>query len=253
MAWVIDLDGVVWLGSQLIPGAPEAVAQLRASGHDVVFVTNNSFATVGEQEAKLASFGIDAAGDVVTSAVVAARLVEPGERVVVLGGAGIVEAVLARGAEVVDDVTADVVMVGLDRDLSYDRLDRAARAVRAGARFVATNTDSTYPTAAGLLPGGGAMVAAVAVASGVEPVVAGKPHEPAAAFVRDRLGPQGVMVGDRPGTDGAFARVLGYRFALVLSGVTSGEDLPVDPQPDLVGEDLASLVAAVVPGPGAGS
>ena len=257
MAWVIDLDGVVWLGAHLIPGAPEAVARVRAAGHDVVFVTNNSFATVAQQEAKLASFGIDAAGDVVTSAVVGAGLVDPGERVFVLGGAGIVEAVQRRGAEVVDDVSVDVVMVGLDRDLSYDRLDRAARAVRAGARFVATNTDSTYPTAEGLLPGGGAVVAAVAVASGVEPIVAGKPHEPAAAFVRERLGPYGVMVGDRPGTDGAFARVLGYRFALVLTGVTTPSELPVVPEPDLVGEDLLAVVTSVLDGadarPGPGS
>lgn len=247
MAWVIDLDGVVWLGSQPIPGAAGAVRRLRQAGEDVLFVTNNSFATLAEQEAKLDAFGIPAAGDVVTSAVVGASLVDAGQRVVVLGGAGIVEAVRARGAVVVDDDRADVVIVGLDRALSYDRLDRAARAVRRGARFIATNTDATYPTAHGLLPGGGAIVAAVAVASGAEPVVAGKPCEPAAEFIRHRLGAEGVMVGDRPDTDGAFARVLGYRFALVLSGVTSRSELPVEPAPDVVADDLASLVELTLP------
>lgn len=247
MAWVIDLDGVVWLGSQPILGAADAVARLRGAGEDVLFVTNNSFATVAEQEAKLASFGIPAAGDVVTSAIVGASFVEPGQRVVVVGGSGITEAVEARGGVVVDDHAADVVLVGLDRALSYERVDRAARAVRAGARFVATNTDATYPTPEGLLPGGGAMVAAVAVASGVEPIVAGKPCEPAAAFIRERLGPEGVMVGDRPDTDGRFAAVLGYRFALVLSGVTTLSDLPVDPPPDLVGDDLAAVVGSALP------
>jgi HAD superfamily hydrolase (TIGR01450 family) len=242
MAWVIDLDGVIWLGATPIPGSSEAVAQLRAAGEDVLFVTNNSFATVAQQEAKLASFGIEAAGDVVTSAVVGARLIEPGERVFVLGGAGIVDAVEARGGVVVDELPADAVVVGLDRHLSYERLDLASRAVRAGARFIATNTDATYPTAEGLLPGGGAIVAAVAVACGAEPVVAGKPCEPAASFIRHRLGPTGIMVGDRPGTDGLFAGALGYRFGLVLSGVTTSTDLPVVPPPDLVAPDLASLV-----------
>lgn len=246
MAWVLDLDGVVWLGATPIPGAAEAVARLRHAGEHVVFVTNNSFATVAQQEAKLASVGIEAAGDVVTSAVVGAQFVEPGERVLVVGGQGIIEATEARGGVVVDDLPADVVLVGLDRALSYDRLDRAARAVRAGARFVATNTDATYPTSLGLLPGGGAIVAAVAVASGVEPVVAGKPCEPAAAFVRHRLGPDGIMVGDRPATDGAFAGVLGYRFGLVLSGVTTSSDLPVEPAPDVVAPDLRTLVERVL-------
>jgi 4-nitrophenyl phosphatase len=249
MAWVIDLDGVIWLGATPIPGSADAVSRLRAAGEDVLFVTNNSFATLAEQEAKLASFGIGAAGDVVTSAVVAADMVAPGERVFVLGGQGIVEAVQARGAIVVDGPAADVVLVGLDRSLSYDRLDLAARAVRGGARFVATNTDSTYPTAQGLQPGGGAIVAAVATAAGAEPVVAGKPHPPAAEYIRHRLGAEGIMVGDRPGTDGHFAVVLGYRFGLVLSGVTTSSDLPVDPPPDVVAPDLAGLVSAVLGSP----
>lgn len=248
MGWVIDLDGVVWLGTEPITGAADAVARLRRGGQHVLFVTNNSFATVAEQEAKLASFGIEAPGDVVTSAMVAAEQVAPGERVVVLGGAGIVEAVRARGGLVVDHDDADVVLVGLDRQLTYDRLDRAARAVRGGARFVATNTDATYPTASGLLPGGGAMVAAVEVAAGVPPVVTGKPHPPAAAFIRSRLGAEGIMVGDRPDTDGRFAGVLGYRFGLVLSGVTGRDDLPVEPAPDVVADDLSSLVASELGG-----
>jgi 4-nitrophenyl phosphatase len=245
VGWVIDLDGVVWLGSEPIPGGAEAVARLRAAGHAVLFVTNNSFATVAEQEAKLAALGIEAAGDVVTSALAGASLVEPGQRVLVVGGPGIVEAVEARGAVVTDGLDAEVVMVGLDPALTYDRLDRAARAVRAGARLVATNTDPTYPTARGLLPGGGAIVAAVAVAAGAEPVVAGKPHPPAAALVRARLGPNGTLVGDRADTDGRFARALGYRFGLVLSGVTA-DAAGVEPVPDLVAGDLVSLVAGAM-------
>ncbi len=99
MAWVLDLDGVVWLADDPIPGAPEAIARLRARGERVLFVTNNSFAPAADTEAKLAGMGIPAEGDVLTSALAGATLVEPGERVLVCGGPGIAEACEARGAE----------------------------------------------------------------------------------------------------------------------------------------------------------
>jgi HAD superfamily hydrolase (TIGR01450 family) len=242
VAWVLDLDGVIWLADQPLPGSADAVARLRAAGERVLFVTNNSFALVGEQEAKLERLGIPAHGDVVSSAMAAATLVEPGERVLVCGGPGIVEAVTARGAEPVPDGDADVVAVGFHRDFDYERLRVATRAVRRGARLVATNDDATYPTPDGLIPGGGAIVAAVAYASQTAPTVAGKPHRPMAELVRALVGEAGTVVGDRPDTDGAFAVTLGYRFALVLSGVTGKDDLPVTPSPDVVADSLAALV-----------
>jgi 4-nitrophenyl phosphatase len=150
-----------------------------------------------------------------------------------------------RGAEVVSEGRADVVTVGLTTEFDYDALSRAMEAIRAGARFVASNDDATFPDADGLRPGNGALVAAVATAAGVEPVVAGKPHEPIADLVRQRLGDAGIMVGDRPETDGLFAKVLGYRFGLVLTGVTAASDLPVEPAPDIVAPSLADLVEAV--------
>jgi HAD superfamily hydrolase (TIGR01450 family) len=243
VAWVLDLDGVIWLADQPLPGAAEAVARLRAAGERLLFVTNNSFAPVGEQEAKLERFGIPAHGDVVTSAMAGATLVEPGERVLVCGGPGIVEAVTARGAEPVRDGDADVVAVGFHRDFDYERLRVAMRAVRRGARLVATNDDATYPTPDGPIPGGGSIVAAVAYASQATPIVAGKPHQPMADLVRALMGDEGTVVGDRPDTDGAFAVMLGYRWALVLSGVTGKGDLPVSPTPDVVADSLATLVA----------
>lgn len=245
VAWVLDLDGVIWLADQPIPGAAEAVARLRASGERALFVTNNSSVPLGEQEAKLARFGIPAAGDVVTSAMAGATLVEPGERVLVCGGPGIVEAVAARGAEPVRDGDADVVMVGFHRDFDYERLRVASGAVRRGARLVATNDDATYPTPEGPIPGGGAIVAAVAYASGTTPVVAGKPHVPMADLVRALAGPSGTVVGDRPDTDGRFAKTLGWPFALVLTGVTGPDDLPVTPAADVVADSLAALVPPV--------
>ena len=110
---------------------------------------------------------------------------------------------------------------------------------------MATNDDSTFPTAHGLEPGNGAIVAAVATAAGATPVVAGKPHDAIAAVVRSIVGPDQdlVTVGDRADTDGRFAQALGGRFGLVLSGVTKRADLPVSPEPDLVGDDLADLAA----------
>jgi len=251
--WGLDLDGVIWNGTEPIAGSAEAVAALRAAGRSVVFVTNNSFATIAQQEAKLASFGIDATDSVITSAQAAASLLTPGERTLVLGGPDVLEALQAREVECVDPDTVaagasavaaariDVVVAGLDWALSYERLAAAVQSVLAGARFVATNTDVTYPSERGLLPGAGAIVAAVATSTGVAPTVAGKPEQPAADLVRARFGTQGVMVGDRPETDGAFAGALGYAFALVLSGVTV-DPAGVEPVPHLVATDLATLV-----------
>lgn len=243
MGWVIDLDGVVWLGREPIASAGPAVARLREAGEDVVFVTNNSFERRATYEARLAAQGIPAEGAVVSSAMVAASLVEPGETVLVCAGPGVDEALEARGAVTVREGPADVVVVGFHRDFDYERMRAASVAVMGGARLVATNDDPTYPTPDGPIPGGGAILASIERATGVSAIVAGKPYPPAVAFVRDRLGPRGVVVGDRPSTDGAFARALGYDFALVLSGVTTADDLPVEPAPALVADDLAAAVA----------
>lgn len=253
MAWVLDLDGVVWLDDQPLPGAAAAVTRLRAAGERVLFVTNNSSVRIADQEAKLAEQGIPARGDVVTSAVVAAGLVAPGERAFICAGPGVEEAVLARGALPVRDGDAEVVVVGYHRDFDYDELERASRAVRRGARLLATNDDATYPTPDGPVPGGGAILAAVATAAGVAPLVAGKPYLPMADHVRALVGPSGVAVGDRPDTDGRFARALGFEWVLVLSGVTRAADLPVDPAPDRVELDLSAAVDAALAGEPSGT
>lgn len=226
-----DLDGVVWLARQAIPGAPEAIERLRDSGRRVVFVTNNSVSVVAEQEQALATIGIPAIGDVITSAQAAASLVTHGERVMVCGGPGVREAVVERGAVVIephDDAgpTPAAVIVGLTREVDYAMIDVASRAVRAGARFVATNDDATFPTPSGLTPGAGSIVAAVSTAAGSAPIIAGKPHTPMGELVRARCGTRfdgasALMVGDRWATDGVFADVLGCLFALVRSGVTA--------------------------------
>lgn len=249
-----DLDGVVWLRRHAIPGAPNAIERLRASGRRVMFVTNNSMSTIADQEAALVAIGVPAAGDVVTSAQAAATLVDAGERVLVCGGAGVREAVAARGAsEAVDgtvDGTIDAVIVGLHQDFDYWRLHAASAAIRAGARFIATNDDATFPTPDGPIPGAGALVAGVATAAGVAPVIAGKPYPPMAALVRERCGPgfgpaTAIMVGDRWSTDGRFAEHLGCPFALVHSGVTPAGAVAEGPVA-LERPDLASVAAAIL-------
>jgi 4-nitrophenyl phosphatase len=248
VTWLLDLDGVLWLGPVPVPGAADAVARLRGRGETVAFITNNSYAPAAEVEARLAGFGIEAGGGVVTSAQAAAGLVEAGERVLVCGGPGVREAVEARGAIAVDGLDesdVDAVLVGYHRQFDYERMRVAAAAVRRGARLLATNDDATFPTAAGPIPGNGSILAGIALAAGSPPVaVAGKGYPPMAELVRSRYGADGWMVGDRPDTDGRFARSLGYRFVLVLSGVTTAGDLPVDPEPDLVAANLAAAVDA---------
>ncbi len=246
---MLDLDGVVWRGSVPIAGAADAVARLRDAGQAVGFVTNNSYATRADVEAKLARQGIDAGDAVVTSATAAGELVEPGQRVLVCGGPGADEAVRDRGATVVRAEDADgpvgvvdVVLMGFNPRFDYALMTAATVAVLSGARLLATNDDATYPTADGIVPGGGAILASVERATGVRAEVAGKPHSPICDVVKRRFGEDGVMVGDRPDTDGRFAVAMGYRFGLVLSGVTEPADLPVEPAPDLVGTDLADLV-----------
>ncbi len=247
MPYALDLDGVVWLADVPIPGAAEAVARLRATGEALVFVTNNSSQPVGEVEAKLARQGVTATGDVVTSAMAAARLLQTGERVLVCGGPGVVEAVERAGAAVVRDGDADAVLVGFHRDFDYERLRIAATAIFRGARLLATNDDATYPTPEGPIPGGGAILASVVTATGAVPIVAGKPHAAMVALVRERLGATGVMVGDRPDTDGRFARALGFEFALVHTGVTDAATV-VDPLPDVAAADLAGVVDLLLGG-----
>jgi 4-nitrophenyl phosphatase len=160
-----------------------------------------------------------------------------------VGGDGLREALETRGIRIVA-VTEhpDAVVVGRSLDLDYDELAAAATAIRAGARFVATNTDPTYPTPQGPLPGAGALVAFIETATGRRAEVAGKPHAAVAALVKDRVGVPTVMVGDRADTDGAFAAAVGAPFALVLSGSTDAAEVPDDPAPDVVAKDLAEVV-----------
>ena len=243
-ALICDLDGVVWLARHPIPGAASAIAELRAAGTRCLFVTNNSFSPHGEVVAALGAIGIPADGDLLSSADAAAELLTSGERALVAGGPGILEALGRRGVEAVSahepaNGRFDAVLVGFDRAFDFDSLSRAAAAVRGGARLIGTNDDATYPTPDGPIPGGGALLAAVATACGA-------PHQALGPLAIDLDAV--VMVGDRPETDGDFATRLGVRFGLVRTGVTPA-GATVTPIPAIDAPDLAQLVARLGSGP----
>ncbi len=246
MVWILDLDGVVWLGDDVIPGVPGAVERLREAGHGVLFLTNNSSRRIDYLVEKFQGMGIEVdAEEIVTSAQAAASMLEPGSTALVCASDGVREALAARGVEAVDSGPADAVVVGFHTEFDYSRLNAAYQTIRGGARLIGTNADTTYPTPDGPIPGGGALLASVAAAAGVEPEVAGKPYQPMADAVRQRIGDaadHGVLVGDRPDTDGLMAGRLGLPFALVFTGVTSPDDTPFDPEPAMTAPDLPTLV-----------
>jgi HAD superfamily hydrolase (TIGR01450 family) len=249
VTWLLDCDGVVWLAEEVIPGAPEAVAKLRAGGVRVVFLTNNSYPRHSDHVAKLRRLGVPTAPeDVLSSAMATATLLEEGERALVLGGPGVTEELTARGVVTVaagsgDDIgTVDAVVVGMDPLFNYASLAAAATALHRGARLIGTNDDATFPAPGATLPGAGSLLAAVARAGQAEPIVAGKPFPATVGLVRERIGEVAIVVGDRPSTDGLLARRLGTRFGLVLTGVTPPGHGQVEPEPDLEAPDLLALV-----------
>jgi HAD superfamily hydrolase (TIGR01450 family) len=263
--WVLDMDGVLWRGTHLIAGSDVAVRQLMDAGHRVVCCTNHARSPESKEEL-LERLGVPRC-PVVTSAESAAARCVVGERVLVLGDPTLVECLRGYGLDAVDvtevpDGAAvpgvDAVVVGATDRWDRSRIGMVADAVRAGARFLATNDDPTYPSSGvegtRLLPGNGALVAAVATTAGRGPEVTGKPYGPMADLLNARFGPVDVVVGDKPETDGALAVQLAARFALVLSGVTEVRHLPVVPAPWKVADDLATLVEhALVEAAGAGA
>lgn len=223
--FVFDLDGVVYVDHAGVPGAGETLTALDQAGHQVLFATNNSSRAVGtvvENIWKRTGYRA-AVDDVITSGLAAAELLSDGaETCYVFGSEELEQTMIAEGIEVTRDHTlATAVVVGLDRDLSYQRLTSAVLAVRRGARLIATNDDATYPAEEGQYPGCGALVAAVERAAGVDAVVCGKPHPPMRKLIERKVEhPEVWMVGDRAETDLALADRAGWGKILVLSGVT---------------------------------
>jgi HAD superfamily hydrolase (TIGR01450 family) len=252
---LLDLDGVVYVGPDAVPGVPEALAAARAAGMRLGFVTNNAARTPDDVAEHLAALGVPAStDDVITSSQAAATVVSgllgPGARILPVGGPGVAAALAAAGLVVVDraDDGPAAVVQGYGREVGWVQLAEAVVAVRNGARHVATNLDATIPSPRGPLPGNGAMVGVVSAITGQAPLVTGKPDPAMHAECVRRTGAQRpLVVGDRLDTDIEGASRAGAASLLVLSGVTDPGTLLAarpDHRPDLLSADAAGLLTA---------
>ena len=250
--WLVDLDGTVYLGEELIDGAAEAIAALRAEERRVAFLSNKPLQTREEYAAKLTRLGIPAAADdVINSSLVLARhlrALDPGAPVFVIGEPPMQAEMRAHGFEVRDDASVRWVVIAFDRTFTYAKLNTALQAVRGGARLIATNPDRTCPVEGGEIPDCAGMIAAVeAVTDRAVEIVVGKPSPIILEVALAALGcaaAESVIVGDRLETDMLMGRRLGLATILVLSGVTR----PGDPRiaataPDHVLRSIRELVA----------
>lgn len=229
---LLDLDGTLMHGARPIPGAADAVETARSAGRTVVFATNNASRSPAQVVDHLATVGVTAAEDeIVTSPQIAVRLLTEnlasGARVLVVGGESLAEEVRAAGLEPVSEDAEDVVAVvqGWDRSVGWEILAQGAYALERGARWMATNIDSTLPTEQGLAPGNGSMVAVLRHATGLEPEVAGKP-EPGMFTVaaQQRRSRSPLVVGDRLDTDIEGGNRADIDTLLVLTGVSTLEE-----------------------------
>lgn len=254
-AVLLDLDGVLFRGAAPIEGASEAVAGLRQTGMAIAFVTNNSARTPDEVVAHLGAVGIEAGREEVetSASATASSLLERGaRRAALIGERGLREALGDAGVEVVDDDgDVDAVVVGWDRRVDYDALRRASVLIQRGAAFIASNPDTSYPAPDGTRwPGAGAIAAAIAATTGVDPTVIGKPN-PAilqAALARTG-GSRPLVVGDRLDTDIEGAARLGWSSALVLTGISTRRDVSgSNLKPTYAIERLTDLLVPTPPG-----
>lgn len=248
---IFDLDGTLYRGDVVVPGAFDVVRSLDAAGIPSVFVTNNSTRSRDDVVAKLARFGYETdPARVVNSSFATAehlrRTFPAGAPVHVIGAASLRGDIERAGFRLVDDARADVVVVGLDVHVTYDRIRTAVHAVRHGAAFVLTNPDRLIPHGDDLDPGAGSVAAPIITATGVEPVVIGKPEPTMMRMALEILGSRPehtVAVGDQLLTDIAGARRCGIYAVLVRSGVPRAAGLEV--VPDLEIDSLTDFPVAV--------
>jgi arabinose operon protein AraL len=250
--WLFDLDGTVYLGDRLLPGAAAAIAALRGDGRRVAFLTNKPLQTRADYAAKLTRLGIATApDDVITSSLVLARhlaRLDPGAPLFVIGEPPLLAELRAHGFEVRADARVRWVVIAFDRTFDYAKLNIALQASRGGARLIATNPDRTCPTENGEIPDCAGMTAAVEAVTGrtVEAVV-GKPSPLMLEVALASLGltaRECVMVGDRIETDIVMGKRLGLATVLVLSGITRADDPRIAGiGPDLVLPSLRELMS----------
>ena len=267
---ILDMDGVLWRGDAPIGDLPAIFARLCERGLKVAFATNNGTRTPDQYVDRLAGFGVKVEPwQVVTSALVVAELLEKRFRpnppmppfpdreggngelgpIFAIGGEGVMTALREKGftlLSVQEAEKAQAVVVGIDRQINFQKMAEAALLVRRNVPFYATNPDKTFPTPRGEIPGAGAWIAVVVTATGMEPIYAGKPAPYLIELARERLGTKKVetlVVGDRLETDIAGGQADGCPCVLVLSGVSTREMGEAwKPKVDVIAEDLAQLV-----------
>lgn len=254
-ALILDMDGVLWKSDAPIGDLPSIFKRIRERGLKFVFATNNGTKTPEEYQRKLADFGVDVdPNQVITSALGIAYLLgrkyPRGTKIFMIGGEGVRKALNDKGFEVLplERVSeAQVFVMGIDRSINFEKVAEATLLVRNGIPFYTTNTDKTFPTPRGEIPGSGAWLSIITTATGVEPISAGKPYPYLMELALERLGARKVetlVVGDRLETDIAAGQAVGCPTALVLSGVSTREEAEKwSPAPEIIVESLDELVA----------
>jgi len=252
---ILDMDGVVWKADAPIGDLPTTFNRIRERGLKFVFATNNSTKTAVQYVEKLAKLGVDInASQVVTSSDAAAHAVAQkfprGTKVFMIGEDGIQMALEEYGFEILSvekAPEAKAVIMGIDKKINFEKVAEATLLVRSGVPFYATNTDRTFPTPRGEIPGSGAWISIITTATGVDPIIAGKPFPFSMELALERLGTtkdETLIVGDRLETDIAAGQAVGCKTVLVLSGVSTKEQAEKwHPRPDIIAESLAALVA----------
>ncbi len=249
-ALIVDMDGVLWRDSKPLLDLPALFSEIRRRGLKVILATNNATRSIVQYLEKLQDFGVVLkAEQVINSAQATAHYMQKGHpnggRVYVVGENGFIDTLQAYGfSHAEEDVLA--VLVSMDRGLTYQKLRQATLLIRAGVPFIGTNPDRSFPTPEGLIPGTGAILAALEAATDIKPVIIGKPQPEMYRIALDRLGTspnETLVIGDRLETDIAGAQALGCHTALVLTGVSSKEDARSwKPALDFISEDVATLI-----------
>ena len=254
-ALILDMDGVVWKADSPIGDLAATFKRIRERGLKFVFATNNSTKTSEQYVDKLAKLGVNIeASQVITSSQAAAHAVAQkfprGTKVFMIGEDGIQMALEEKGFEILSVENASeakAVIMGIDRNINFDKATEATLLVRSGIPFYATNTDKTFPTPRGEIPGSGAWISIITTATGINPIIAGKPFPFSMELSLEKLGTtkeETLVVGDRLETDIAAGQSAGIPCALVLSGVSTKEQAAEwNPPPDIIADSLAALVA----------
>ena len=257
-ALILDMDGVLWRGNEPIGDLPTIFKTIAARGLKVTLATNNSTRTAEQHLEKITRFGAElTVAQVLSSSMATAAQLKAdfpnGGDLYVIGHEGITQAVEAEGFRVFQEREMPknpvAVVSGVDWEITYEKIANASTLIRKGAPFYGTNPDKTFPTPSGLMPGAGTMLAAIETASGVAPIVAGKPQPYLFQVAMQRMGvspSETLVVGDRLETDILGGQNAGCYTAQVLSGVsTRAEGEAMLPNPDLIAEDLAAVLEMI--------